>query len=148
MRPESAALAPGIGKTGTPAAMAAWASLDAGVGDAGSARVRNDGDARAGFEFGDELLGAAGFVEEVVADGGRAEVEVVEQLLGLARVFAGDAVCLAQDAQGTQGDVFEVADGRGDEVEAGERLVFSSTLTVSPIWTGGAKLERWRISFI
>ena len=49
---------------------------------------------------------------------------MVEQLLRLARVLAGDAVDRAQDAQGAQGDVFQVADGRGDEVEAGgERLL-------------------------
>ena len=44
---------------------------------------------------------------------------MAEQLGGLAGVFAGDAVDGAEDAEGAEGDVFEVADGRGDEVEAG-----------------------------
>jgi hypothetical protein len=37
----------------------------------------------------------------------------------LAGVFAGDAVDGAEDAESAQGDVFEVADGGGNEVEAG-----------------------------
>jgi hypothetical protein len=44
---------------------------------------------------------------------------VVEEFLRLAGVLAGDAVGGAEDAEGAEGDVFEVADGRGDEVEAG-----------------------------
>jgi hypothetical protein len=55
----------------------------------------------------------------VVADGGGADLEVVEEFLGLAGVFAGDAVGGAQDAEGSEGEVLEVADGGGDEIEAG-----------------------------
>ena len=44
---------------------------------------------------------------------------MVEELLGLAGVFAGDAVGAAKDVKGAEGDVFEIADGRGDKVEAG-----------------------------
>jgi len=60
----------------------------------------------------------------VVADGGRADAEVAEEFGGLAGVFAGDAVDRAQDAERAEGDVFEVADGRGDEVEAGGERFF------------------------
>ena len=80
--------------------------------------VADDGDARARLERGGKLDGAGGLIVLVVADGGRADTEVVEQLLRLARVLAGDAVDRAQDAQGAQGDVLQIADGRGDEVEA------------------------------
>ena len=93
--------------------------LGAGVGDAGSAGVRDDGDAGAGLELGYKLLGALGLVEEMVAEGGGDDLKVVEEFLRLARVFAGDLVGLAQDAKGAQGDVLEVADGGGDEIEAG-----------------------------
>ena len=93
--------------------------LAAGIGDAGRARVADDGDARAGLQRGGQLDRAARLVVHVVADGGRADVEVVEQLLGLARVLAGNFVDRAQHAQRAQGDVFQVADGRGDEIEAG-----------------------------
>ena len=92
--------------------------LASGIGDAGRARVADDGDARARPERCGEFNGAGGLVVLVVADGGRADTEVVEQLLRLARVLAGDAVDRAQDAQGAQGDVLQIADGRGDEVEA------------------------------
>ena len=93
--------------------------MAAGVGDAGGSRVADDGDARTRPERGGKLDGAARLVVHVVADSGGTDVEVVEQLLGLARVLAGDLVDRAQHTQRAQGDVFQVADGRGDEVEAG-----------------------------
>ena len=55
----------------------------------------------------------------MAALGGRGDAEVVEELLGLAGVFAGDAVDALEDVEGAKGDVAEVADGGGDEVEAG-----------------------------
>src|SRR6185312_15506338 len=93
--------------------------LGARIGDAGRAGVGDDGNARAGFQFRDELLGASSFVVLVVADGGRRDLEMVEELLRLAGVLAGDAVAGAQHTQGAQRYVFEIADGRGDELEAG-----------------------------
>ena len=65
----------------------------------------------------------AALVVQVVADGGGADFEVIEELLGLAGVFAGDAVGLAQDAECAEGDVFEIADGSGDEIEAGREFL-------------------------
>ncbi len=63
----------------------------------------------------------------VIADGRGFDFEVIQELLGLARVFAGDAVGLAQDAEGAEGDVFEIADGSGDQVETrGEGLVVAA----------------------
>ena len=66
----------------------------------------------------------------VAADGGGCNLEMVEQLLRLARVFAGDAVGAREHVEGAQGDVAEVADGRCDEIEAGgscwSRLVRTS----------------------
>ena len=98
-------------------------NLAAGVGDAGGSRVADHGDARAGLERAGKFGGAAGLVVHVVADRGRANGEVVEQFLGLARVLAGNFVYRSQHAQRAQGDVLEVADGSGHEVKAGsERL--------------------------
>ena len=68
--------------------------------------VTRYGDALAGMQGGNEFGGAAVFVVEMQAEGWRFDVEVVEQLLGLAGIFAGDAVGLAQDAQRAEGDVF------------------------------------------
>jgi hypothetical protein len=60
----------------------------------------------------------------VAAYGRGLNLEMVEQLLRLAGVFAGDAVDALENVEGAEGDVAEVADGRGDEVEAGsERCV-------------------------
>ena len=42
---------------------------------------------------------------------------MAEQLESLARILAGDQVDFFEDAKGAQSDVFEVADGRGDQVE-------------------------------
>ncbi len=70
------------------------------------------------FQLCDELFGARALVVHVVADGGSVDLEVVQQLLRLARVFAGDAVYASQHAQGSQGDVLKIADWRGYEVEA------------------------------
>ena len=43
----------------------------------------------------DQFCGAMALVVLVAADGGGCDVEVIEQLLGLAGVFAGDAVDVA-----------------------------------------------------
>jgi hypothetical protein len=42
---------------------------------------------------------------------------MAEELESLACVLAGDQIDLFEDAEGAQSDVFEVADGRGDQVE-------------------------------
>ncbi len=57
----------------------------------------------------------------VVADQALLNVEMREQLQSLARVFTGDGVGFLQDAQGAQGDVFEVADRRRHHVQTAER---------------------------
>ena len=108
----------GDGEDGDAGTDGGGGDLATGIGDAGRARVADDGDARVRPERGGQLDGAAHLVVLVVADGRRADVEVVEQLLRLARVLTGDAVDRAQDAEGAQGDVLQIADGRSDEVEA------------------------------
>jgi hypothetical protein len=39
---------------------------------------------------------------------------MIEELLRLASVLAGDAVDAAEDAKGAKGDVLQIADGGGD----------------------------------
>ncbi len=58
----SAALAPGIGMTGTPAAMASFDEPGAGIADAGHACVGDERDASAGFERVNEFGGAVPLV--------------------------------------------------------------------------------------
>lgn len=81
--------------------------------------VGDDRDFGSGLEVGDKLCGARLLVEEVIADGGGFDGVVVEKLGGGARVFTGDAIGLAQDSKGSEGDVLQVADGGGYEVQAG-----------------------------
>jgi hypothetical protein len=45
------------------------------------------------------------------------DVEVAQQRAGPARVLAGDQIHLFEDAEGAQGDVFEIADRSGDDEE-------------------------------
>ncbi len=82
-----------------------------------------------GLECCDQFGGAGVLVVLVAAYGGGCDLEVVEQLLRLARVFAGDAVGALEDVEGAQGDVAQVADGGGDEVEAGGERVDSMELS-------------------
>jgi hypothetical protein len=53
------------------------------------------------------------------------DLKVVEELLGLARVFAGDPVNAAQNVHGAEGNVAEVAYGCGHKVETGRERIFS-----------------------
>ena len=47
---------------------------------------------------------------------------MIEQLLSLAGVLAGDEADLFENAQGSEGNVFEVADWSADQVKGSERL--------------------------
>jgi hypothetical protein len=96
--------------------MAAW------VADARHSRIGDEGDPFACLQFGDKFDGPVAFVVLVQANGRHCDFEVVEELLGLAGVFAGDPVGGFEDAQGAEGDVFEVADGGGYQVEAGGQV--------------------------
>ena len=82
----------GDGEDGDAGGDGGCGDLGAGVGDAWSACVADYGDSGALFEVFDEFFGTGAFVVHVVADGGGADFEVIEELLGLAGVFAGDAV--------------------------------------------------------
>lgn len=60
----------------------------------------------------------------VVADGRGLDSVVMQQLLRMASVFAGDQPGLLQDAKRPQGDVFEIADRRGDQIKSRRKLPF------------------------
>ena len=53
----------------------------------------------------------------VVADERRLNPEVAQELAGVAGIFRGDEVRLFQHPKGPEGDVLQVADGGGDDVE-------------------------------
>ena len=72
------------------------------------------------------LLGRLGFV--VLVHGQqlvRAFIDAIgpQQRLGVARVLAGHRVCELQYVQRAQGDVGQVADGRGDDVQGALRIM-------------------------
>ena len=52
----------------------------------------------------------------VIAHRGLFNPEVIEQVLRLPRVLASDQINLLQHSNRVQGDVFQVADGRGNEI--------------------------------
>ena len=89
-----------------------------GVTDQGHARIADESDGRAVFHGQDEFGGAGELVVFVIADQGLVNVVVIQKLQGVARIFAGDVVHLLEDAEGAEGDVLQVADGRGYQIEA------------------------------
>jgi putative FmdB family regulatory protein len=93
------------------------------VGNERHAGVTHEGDFRALFERDEQLRRTCEFIVLVVADKGLANFVVVEKLLRVARVFAGDLVDFLQDAQSPQRYVFQVADGSADQIQATSGLV-------------------------
>jgi len=59
----------------------------------------------------------------VITYGALANPEMIEQLAGLARIFAGDHVGLAQDAKGAESNILKIADWRRYEIEIAGQLV-------------------------
>ncbi len=93
-------------------------NLAARVGDARCPRIAHHCDPRPGLQRLGKLCRAARLVVHVVADSRRADAEVVQQLLGLPRIFTGDAIDGAQHTQRTQGNVLEIPDWRRHQVKS------------------------------
>jgi hypothetical protein len=68
------------------------------------------------FERDEQFRSAGELIVLVVADERLANFVVTQKLLRVARVFARDLVDFFQNADRTKGDVFEIADGRADQV--------------------------------
>jgi hypothetical protein len=117
---EIAAVGPGIETTRMFSAAAAWTR-------------RNPGSLMPGVpasettEFFDQLCGAVALVVFVIADGASLDAVVIQQLLCVTSVFAGDEVDFVESANGAEGDVFKIADGsRDDEQGAGHARILAS----------------------
>ena len=109
----------------------------AGIGD------QRDGAAFLGLLH--QLGGARHLVVLVVTGGRRGDAVVVQQLLGLASVLAGDDVCLLQHTHGAQSDVFQIADRRSHHIECGARdliLLGRHSAPVYHLGTGGSDAEK------
>ena len=90
-----------------------------GIGNGGHPGVGDERDAGSAFEIDNEFGGARHLVVLVVAHSFRFDDVVVQQLLSLACVFAGNDVDFFEDAERAERDVFESADWSADEVETG-----------------------------
>src|ERR1700727_3886657 len=65
--------------------------LSAWVGDSWRPGIADNGDSRARLQLCDQLLRARALVMHVITDGRRRNLEVIQQLLSLTCVLAGDA---------------------------------------------------------
>ena len=73
----------------------------------------------------------------VVADHRRFYPKMIQQLLRLARVFAGDEVTFFEHTDRTQRDVLEIADWRSDQVEPRREVLFlRHTRSLASMWLG------------
>lgn len=89
-----------------------------GVGQSGHPGIGDEGQGFACADAAQNLFDAGAFIELMAGDHGGGQAVAVEEPPGVAGVFGEDMGGVAQDAQGAQGDVFQVADGRADQVEA------------------------------
>src|SRR3984957_20132136 len=89
------------------------------IGNSGHARVRDQRDARALLYRLYQFRRLRRLIVFVIARRPRGDRKVIEQLLRLPRIFAGDQVNFFQYAQRPQRNVFEVPDRRSDEIQRG-----------------------------
>src|SRR5260370_42215597 len=83
--------------------------LSAWICNSRGASIADDCNPCAPLQLCRELLRARALVVHVIAHGRRVNLEVIQQLLCLPRVLAGDAVHAAEDTQGSQADVFQIS---------------------------------------
>src|SRR5581483_5954977 len=81
-------------------------------------RVTDHSDALSLFQIAYKFLSAFEFVVLVIAGGASSDSEMIQQLLRLACIFAGDEVGFFQNMQRAQSDVFEIPNGSRNKVKA------------------------------
>lgn len=86
-----------------------------GIGEAGSAGVRDNGDFFAALYAGDEFGDAMLLVVIVERNEWSGNLKMVEKAQRVAGVLASDEIGFAQGLDGPQGDVAEIPDWSGDE---------------------------------
>jgi len=90
---------------------------EAGIGDSRSSRVRDKGHIPAGQEMPHDFGNSFPFLGLVIAEQRLFDSVTVQDLDRLTGVLASDDRRLSQHADASQGQVFEVADGRGDDIQ-------------------------------
>ena len=101
-----------------------------GIGYQRHSGIADQRDLRALLHGHDQFRRARQLIVFMIADQRLMNVVVGEQLLRVARVFAGDLICFFENAQGAQGDVLEVTNRRPHKVQTSRRnlLVIRSIL--------------------
>ena len=89
-----------------------------GIGDYRGARIADQRDLGALLEFDHNLRRARQFVMGVITDQLFPDAIVLQQLLSLPSIFAGNQVGFLQHAQGAQGYILEVSDRCRHQVQA------------------------------
>jgi len=84
------------------------------------------------LEIEHQLRSAGQFIVFVIADRTAGDAVVVQQLLGLAGIFASNLVGFLEHAHRPQRDVFEVANGRGHQIEPRRESAFRIRARVIP----------------
>ena len=92
---------------------------EAGVANGGRTGIADERHLLARFETGSEGLGCLVLIKFVVAHQWNADVVVLQQDTTGARVFGEYEVDRFQNSKRAQRDVFEIADGGGNEIEHG-----------------------------
>src|SRR5271157_1207729 len=98
----------------------------AGVGDHRHASVGNERYVGSLLQLDDQLRSTRHLVMFVITDGTGADFVMIEELLRAAGVLARNHVRLLQRPNGSQGDVFEVSDGRRHQIELSRRCIAGS----------------------
>lgn len=88
-----------------------------GIRNPRHAGVRDQRDSSSVFDFLDKLLRSRCLIVLVIALRRRLDLEVVQQLLGVARVLTGNEVSMAEHAQRPQRDVLQIPDRSRYDVE-------------------------------
>jgi hypothetical protein len=83
-----------------------------------ASRIRNQGDVLALIEEAEDLGDSLAFLRLIIADEPFMDIVLGEKLDGLTGVFAGDGFDLAEDPQGSKGEILEVPDRCGDDKKA------------------------------
>ena len=97
---------------------------EARVGDPRHAGVGHQGHARPALEIEHQLGGAGQFIVFVIADRARRDAVMVQQLLRLPGIFAGNLVGFLEHPHRPQRNVFQVADGRAHQVKSRRQRAF------------------------
>ncbi len=88
----------------------------AGVADQRNAGITDQRNLRALLHGQHQLGSASQLIVFVIADQRFLDAVMVQQLLRVAGIFAGDLIDFLQNTQRAQGDVFQIADRCSDQV--------------------------------